>query len=85
MEITTLENKVLLAIGFNNFGDGPGTEIWADCINDSGRDSGIEGKTLSGVVANLKKKGLIDCYGKGRDACIRMTDVGIAVFETIKD
>ena len=84
MDTTTLENKVLLAIGFNDYGDGPGTEIWADCINDSRRPSGIEGKALSGVVASLKKKGLVHCYGDGRDAGIRMTETGIAAFEILK-
>jgi len=84
METTTLENAVLLAIGFNDFGDGPGTEIWADCINESARRSNVEGKVLSGVVASLKKKGLIHCTGGGRDATIRMTETGIAAFEILK-
>ena len=77
--MTTNENAVLLAIAFNDFGDGPGTDIWADCINDSSKPSGIEGKALSGVVASLAKKGLIYCSGKGRDAYIRITEEGIAL------
>ena len=77
--LTTNETAVLLAIAFNDFGDGPGTEIWADCINESSKPSGITGKALSGVVSSLANKGFILCYGDGRDACIRITETGKAL------
>jgi hypothetical protein len=81
--ITANETAVLLSIAHNYFGDGPGTEIWADCINDSSKPSGIEGKALSGVVASLAKKGLIVCSGNSRDAGIRITESGIGFIPTL--
>lgn len=77
--LTANETSVLASIAFNNFGDGPGTDIWADCINDSSRPSSLTGVQLSGTVSSLKQKGLIHCSGSGRDAYIRMTADGIAL------
>ena len=74
--LTTNEAAVLLSIAYNDYGDGPGTEIWADCINASRKPSGLTGKVLSGTVASLARKGLVLCYGSGQDACIRITDFG---------
>ena len=80
-DLTTSEYKVLRAIAFNDFGDGPGTDIWADCINGSRYPSGIEGKALSGVVASLAKKGFVRCHGTGRDACIRIVQISNELLE----
>ena len=82
-DLTTNEYKVLRAIAFNDFGDGPGTDIWADCINESRYPSGIEGKALSGVVASLAKKGFIRCEGKGRDAGIRIVRISNELLESM--
>jgi DNA-binding MarR family transcriptional regulator len=79
MTITSNELKVLRALYTNNFTDGdPMGEAWADCINDAKEASGIEGKTLSGVCANLSAKGLTQSGGKGRDRWIRLTPAGLA-------
>jgi hypothetical protein len=80
-DLTTGEYKVLRSIAFNEFGDGPGTDIWADCINGSKYPSGIEGKALSGVVASLAKKGFIRCEGTGRDATIRIVRISNELLE----
>ena len=80
-DLTTGEYKVLRAIAFNDFGDGPGTDIWADCINGSKYPSGIEGKALSGVVASLAKKGFIRSEGTGRDATIRIVRISNELLE----
>ena len=81
--LTSSEYKVLRAIAFNEFGDGPGTDIWADCINGSKYPSGIEGKALSGVVASLAKKGFIRSEGTGRDATIRIVRINQQVLESM--
>jgi DNA-binding MarR family transcriptional regulator len=79
MTITSNELKVLRALYTNNFtDDDPMGEAWADCINDAKEDSGIEGKALSGVCANLSAKGLTQSGGKGRDRWIRLTPAGLA-------
>lgn len=81
MAITDNERKVLAAIKHNyfaagNFGD-DAPWIWSDCINDSDKPSGIEGKTLSGICGSLATKGLVETDGHKRDACIRLTKAGI--------
>lgn len=79
MNITENEMKVLLALLNNHFANEPGEWIWANCINDSKKPSGLEGKNLSAVVGSLYKKKLAELDGtSGRDACIRLTDAGIA-------
>lgn len=80
MNITTNELAVLNALSNNHFGDGePCVWIWSNCINQSSKPSGLEGKSLSGVVSSLCSKGLAEVDGNtGRDACIRLTPAGVA-------
>lgn len=79
--ITDNELAVLRAILTNYFHDGLkgretiGNLVWADCINDAGKPSGVTGKSLSGVVSSLSRKGLIVAEG-GKDACVCLTTVG---------
>ena len=84
MNVTPKEMAVLMAIRFNDFGNGDnldGSEVWADCINDSRFPSGVEGKSLSSIIASLNKKGLVVSNGhKGRDACVSLTEAAAAVF-----
>lgn len=85
--LTQNESKVLKTILTNDFtmsnGAIPATYegtdwIWSDCINDSASPSGIEGKSLSGVVSSLCKKGLVVVDGISRDACVSLTEAGFA-------
>lgn len=77
MHITESERKVLRSIYTNDFGTN-GDCVWADSINDSAEPSGIEGRSLSGVVSSLMQKGLLHSGGYGRDATIGLTDAGRA-------
>lgn len=82
--ITVKEWQVLQAIYHNNYHDsgGPDTPIWSDCINDSARPSGIEGKALGGIVASLHRKGLVLIGGYVRDEqTIALTVEGQACVE----
>ena len=66
MNVTENEKAVLLAIKYNYFG----SYTWANCINDSDKPSGIEGKRLSGVVSSLSKKGFVYVEGSDNEAVI---------------
>lgn len=60
---TANEMAVLQALAFNNFSVGMCDDFqgatWSDCINDSEKPSGIQGRSLSGVVSSLCQKGYI--------------------------
>lgn len=78
MNLTANEIKALRGIANSDFMDGPpeaGKAIWSWSGNpfDSAR-------TFSGVVASLSKKGLVVCYGEGEDACIELTEAGLAAY-----
>lgn len=77
MTITEKEQAVLISILHNMFNETGLDPVWAECLNDSRRPSGIEGKTLSGVCASLAKKDLVICYGKGSDSCVTLTKQGL--------
>ena len=76
MELTTNEIAVMRSLANNHYGD-QGDGVWAWAINDSQTPSGITGKSLSGVVGSLCKKGLIasEEYEKNEDV-IWMKDAG---------
>lgn len=61
--LTSNEIAVIKALAFNNYSIGYGDDLegatWSECINDSLAPSGIEGRSLSGVVSSLCQKGLI--------------------------
>lgn len=79
MNLTTNELAVLNALNSNYFSGEPGDWVWSNCINDSNKPSGLEGKALGGVVSSLCQKGLAEQDGNtGREACIRLTPAGIA-------
>lgn len=80
--LTANETAVLNAIAYNFYGDGPGSDIWADSINDSSKPSGLSGNVLSGTVSSLSQKGLISCHGHGRDACIRILAAGVILTQS---
>ena len=79
--VTDKEFKVLRALYTNDFGDAPTDERWTDCINDAEEPSGITGKELSGVVASLAKKKLVNCYWSKFDATIALTPLGVEAAE----
>jgi hypothetical protein len=55
--LTENEHAVLKALYNNAYGE-KGDGVWAWAVNDSHEPSGITGKSLSGVVGSLCKKGL---------------------------
>jgi hypothetical protein len=87
-DITDKEGKVLKAVLTNDFTmsngrvpekyDGPDW-IWSDCINDTRFPSGIEGKTLSGVVSSLCRKGLLKSDGE----CVALTEAGFTAAKAV--
>lgn len=76
MNVTDSEYKVLRALRTNHYGDAGETETWTSCINDADEPSGITGKSLSGVIASLNKKGLVKSYEDGRDSTVCLTNEG---------
>jgi len=81
MNTTTNEIAVLKSVAANHFG-GPGEWVWSNCINESGAPSKLEGKALSGTVSSLCQKGLLEQDGNtGREACVRITEAGIAALK----
>jgi len=85
MNITPNERAVLDALATNHFGQDVGDLVWANCINDADRPSGIEGKALSGVCASLSRKELISCEGYGDDACVSLTTRGVLALALTAD
>jgi DNA-binding MarR family transcriptional regulator len=61
--LTENELAVVKALAFNNYSIGYCDDLegatWSEFINDSAAPSGIEGRSLSGVVSSLCQKGLI--------------------------
>lgn len=87
--VTHAEMLVLKAVFFNHFspsnGQGKETDIdeaiWSDCINDSAKPSGIEGKALSALVSTLCQKGFMRSSGSGQDRCVSVTRAGYDVIK----
>lgn len=74
--ITEQERRVLDAIAHNYFLDGDeplGKAVWSNCINDSDKPSGVEGKALSGIVSSLVQKKLV---GSDRE-CVWIKQAGL--------
>jgi hypothetical protein len=88
MNITDLERLVLNSIALNDFRtdrDDLAAPIWADCIDNSPIAECPTGRSLSGVVSSLVKKGLVGherSYDPGRlsntdDSTVWLTAAGI--------
>jgi hypothetical protein len=60
-------------------------EVWADTIDDNGAIHGqsVSGKEISGVVSSLNKKGFVVSDGKGREACVFVTEEGWAAYQEV--
>lgn len=88
-QVTASELLVLKAVFYNYFSPSNGrgletdidAQIWSDCINDSAKPSGIEGKALSALVSTLSQKGFLWSAGSGRDRCVGVSRAG---YDTIK-
>lgn len=52
-----------------------GGEVWAECVQDHGA---LRGKSLSGAISALARKGLIRCSGTGREQTISLVTSAIA-------
>ena len=81
---TENEYAVLQSLAFNHYGDG-GSDVWSWAVNDSQKPSGLTGKTLSGVVASICKKGLYTShsFGKKDDDFLGRTALGDKVVEIL--
>lgn len=79
--LTENEHKVMKSLANNDYGD-RGNGVWSWAVNESRTPSGLTGKTLSGVVGSLCKKGYIfsEEYEKNEDV-IWMTDLGRSYVE----
>ena len=86
MIISNKELKVISQIALSEFtpvnGDYPesasDTETFSDCIDATAIQNPITGKELSGVVASLTKKNLIESDHE----TVSLTDTGYAMFKT---
>lgn len=82
VKITEKELKVLFAIRNNDYCNGDATAAtWVECINASSTPSGVEGRSLSGVVASLAKKDLVSTNGES----IALTSTGLDATKGISD
>lgn len=91
MSLTPNEIAILSAIDKSEYGDRLTDSVWTFTLADH---SGLSGKTISGTVSSLAKKGFVVCTdyeassdGRGRknndDAAIGITDAGVkALLET---
>ncbi len=81
MNLTAKEDAVLKAVLQNEYTRFNGSlptegyafdcfdfQVWVDCI----ADSSMRGKTLSGTISSLSKKGLVVCDGE----CVTLTRLG---------
>jgi len=81
MRITKNKHTVLTAICQSDFNDDVtvvGHDVWTFSVTDKLPDK-LYGKTFSGIVSSLIKKGLaesIDDYDSG-DGCIAITQTGL--------
>lgn len=75
--LTANELAVLTAIDASEYGDQITDAIWAWSVADHCK---LTGKTISGTVSSLQKKGLTKSGDSGRDATICMTDEGVRVY-----
>lgn len=55
--------------------DHAGHYVWAWCVDGAGL-----GRGAGGVVASLKRKGLVDCSGFGKEAATAVTAAGLAAY-----
>jgi hypothetical protein len=76
INLTVNEVAVLKSLANNCYGDN-GDGVWSWAVNDSMTPSDLQGKTLSGVIGSLCKKGLIrsEEYEKNEDV-IWMNQLG---------
>lgn len=86
MKLTKFELAVLTAIDNSEYGEYLLDEIWSFSVTQNMPEDGPKGRSISGVVSSLSKKGLVHCGGTwGQDmATIGMTEAGVKLYvETI--
>jgi len=81
-KVTRLEGLMIDNIGGNNFGDGPGDEVWSDSLHEGPHGSFAPNASFGGIVSSLVKKGLAGTSGlEGRDATVWLTEEGVRIYE----
>lgn len=80
-DCTDLEKSVIRAIAENEYGDGPGSDVWSWSVTDDFESP----RAAAGALGSLQIKGLVaTCGSRGKEATVRLTDAGIAVWNQIK-
>ncbi len=81
----TESEKDVLMNGFGKsdfFEDGLDSRVWSTALRDTTKKA--KGKTISGVVASLVKKGIMVSVGGGEDAYVYLTEKGKEVFKQLR-
>lgn len=76
--LTDKEFEVLFAIDASEYGDRLQDSVWAFTIADHAPS--ITGKSISGAVASLAKKGYVWTNGTGSEQEIGITDAGVTAY-----
>lgn len=83
IELTELEKELLL-IGFvksDFFEQEEQSVIWADSFADM---PNIKGKSISGVVSSLVKKGIMLSDGNSKESTICLTELGAKILKELR-
>jgi hypothetical protein len=80
LKVTDLEAQVIRAIAECEFGDGPGTDVWSWAVTADFASP----KTAAGAIGSLKKKGLVQAGGSGKEATVCLTETGIALWTAMR-
>ncbi len=76
-DLTELERNVLSIMRTDDFYEnGVDSILWGDVLSDTMRNCGIYGKTYSGVLSSLNKKGYLSSSGTGRDGVVELLERG---------
>lgn len=75
--LTVREVGMLVKIAESEYNDGDITgQTWADCI--------CADRAEAGLVGNLAKKGMVACYGAGREKVVNLTPRGVDGYKAAK-
>jgi hypothetical protein len=81
--VTENEFNMIMNIAENNFSNQPGDTIWANSLADGPNGEFINKLSFPGIISSLSKKGLVKTWGRGKDACVKLTEAGIEIYELV--
>lgn len=76
-KLTALETQVLEQIKASIKAYGDDGVTWACECGSYGSSPRVTGKSLAGAMGSLAKKGIITCYGDGREAQVQFNALEI--------